>query len=77
MKDSAKYVKIVEWSEEDQCYVGNAPGLILEVATGVTKRKYLMSYAKPSRWQLNCIEMTESLYPRQLLGVTLPPRCRM
>lgn len=29
MKDSAKYVKIVEWSEEDQCYVGSAPGLIL------------------------------------------------
>lgn len=28
MKDSAKYVKIVEWSEDDQCYVGSAPGLI-------------------------------------------------
>lgn len=28
MRDSAKYVKIVEWSEEDQCYVGSAPGLI-------------------------------------------------
>lgn len=29
MKESAKYAKIVEWSEEDQCYVGSAPGLIL------------------------------------------------
>ena len=28
MKESAKYAKIVEWSEEDQCYVGSAPGLI-------------------------------------------------
>ena len=28
MKDSPKYAKIVEWSEEDQCYVGSAPGLI-------------------------------------------------
>lgn len=28
MRDSARYVKIVEWSEEDQCYVGSAPGLI-------------------------------------------------
>ena len=28
MKDSAKYVKIVEWSREDQCYVGSAPGLM-------------------------------------------------
>ena len=28
MKDSAKYVKLVEWSAEDQCYVGSAPGLL-------------------------------------------------
>lgn len=28
MKDGARYVKIVEWSEEDQCYVGSSPGLI-------------------------------------------------
>jgi predicted RNase H-like HicB family nuclease len=28
MKDSAKYAKIVEWSEEDGCYVGSAPGLV-------------------------------------------------
>ncbi len=29
MKDSARYAKIVEWSAEDGCYVGSAPGLIL------------------------------------------------
>ena len=29
MKDSDRYVKIVEWSEEDQCYVGSSPGLML------------------------------------------------
>lgn len=29
MKESANYVKIVEWCEEDQCYVGSAPGLVL------------------------------------------------
>ena len=28
MKDSARYIKIVEWSEEDQCSVGSSPGLI-------------------------------------------------
>jgi predicted RNase H-like HicB family nuclease len=28
VKDSARYAKIVEWSEEDQCYVGSSPGLI-------------------------------------------------
>lgn len=28
MKDSARYVKIVEWSDEDQCFVGSCPGLL-------------------------------------------------
>lgn len=29
MKASDKYLKIVEWSEEDRCYVGRVPGLAL------------------------------------------------
>ncbi len=28
MKDRDRYVKIVAWSEEDGCYVGQIPGLI-------------------------------------------------
>jgi predicted HicB family RNase H-like nuclease len=28
MKPSDRYLKIVEWSEEDGCYVGTCPGLI-------------------------------------------------
>jgi predicted RNase H-like HicB family nuclease len=28
MKASDKYAKIVEWPEEDGCYVGTAPGLL-------------------------------------------------
>jgi predicted RNase H-like HicB family nuclease len=28
MKESANYIKIVEWSEEDQCFVGQCPGVI-------------------------------------------------
>lgn len=27
MNDSARYVKIVEWSDEDHCFVGSCPGL--------------------------------------------------
>ena len=29
MKESARYVKIVEWSDEDKCFVGSCPGLLL------------------------------------------------
>jgi predicted HicB family RNase H-like nuclease len=28
MKKSDRYLKIVEWSEEDQCYVGTCPGMM-------------------------------------------------
>lgn len=28
MKESAHYLKIVEWSDEDQCFVGQCPGVI-------------------------------------------------
>jgi predicted RNase H-like HicB family nuclease len=28
-KTSDRYVKIVAWSEEDQCYIGRCPGLML------------------------------------------------
>ncbi|MHC1729146.1 MAG: hypothetical protein AB9866_24645 [Syntrophobacteraceae bacterium] len=28
MRDSTRDAKLVEWSEEDQCHVGSAPGLI-------------------------------------------------
>ena len=38
MRDTAKYVKIVEWSDEDQCYVGSAPGLVLGGCHGDDER---------------------------------------
>ena len=28
MDESARYVKLVEWSEEDQCFVGQCPSIV-------------------------------------------------
>ena len=28
MKQSDQYLKIVEWSDEDQCFIGQCPGII-------------------------------------------------
>lgn len=28
MRESARYIKIVEWSDEDQCFIGQCPGVI-------------------------------------------------
>jgi predicted RNase H-like HicB family nuclease len=38
MKDSARYAKIVEWSDEDQCYVGSSPGLVYAGCHGPDER---------------------------------------
>ncbi len=34
MKESDRYLKIAEWSQEDNCYVGTCPGLISGVVHG-------------------------------------------
>lgn len=39
IKIKENYLKIVEWSNEDQCFVGTAPGLILGGVHGNNQRK--------------------------------------
>jgi predicted RNase H-like HicB family nuclease len=39
MRESARYAKIVEWSEEDQCYVGSSPGLIFGGCHGLDEKE--------------------------------------
>ena len=39
MKDSARYVKLVAWSDEDRCYVGSAPGLLYGGCHGPEERE--------------------------------------
>lgn len=64
MKDSAKYAKIVEWSEEDQCYVGSAPGLIHGGCHGTDERKVFEELC-------TVVEETIELY--RVDGKALPP----
>jgi len=39
MKERDKYLKIVEWSEEDQCYVGSVPGWLGKCCHGDDETK--------------------------------------
>lgn len=39
MKKVDQYLKIVEWSEEDQCYIGRVPGLALGGIHGKNETK--------------------------------------
>ena len=64
MKDSTKYTKLVEWSEEDQCYVGSAPGLILGGCHGDDEKEVFADLCQ-------IVEEAIELYRKD--GKPLPP----
>ena len=64
MKDSGRYVKIVEWSYDDQCYVGSAPGLIYGGCHGPDEKEVFEELCK-------AVEEAVALYRED--GRPLPP----
>lgn len=75
MKDSARYVKIVEWSEEDHCYVGSAPGLMYDGAHGDDERRFSRNFAKLLKRQSISTARKASRYHRRHPAVTSPTKC--
>ncbi|MGH8584706.1 MAG: hypothetical protein ACREWE_00450 [Gammaproteobacteria bacterium] len=64
MKESARYVKIVEWSEEDQCFVGSCPGLFYGGCHGDDERQVFAELCE-------IVDETLDLYKQD--GRPLPP----
>ena len=64
MKDSARYAKIVEWSDEDNCYVGSCPGLIYAGCHGSDEKKVFEDL---------CQIVDEVIYVYRKDGKPLPP----
>jgi predicted RNase H-like HicB family nuclease len=64
MKDSARYVKIVEWSDEDGCFVGSSPGLVYGGCHGDDERQVFDELCQ-------IVEETIDLYHQD--GKPLPP----
>jgi len=64
MKESARYVKIVEWSEEDQCYVGSSPGLLYGGCHGDDEKQVFVELCQ-------IVEETIALYRKD--NKALPP----
>jgi predicted RNase H-like HicB family nuclease len=46
VKISTRYVKIVEWSDEDQCYVGSCPGLFYGGCHGDDEEKVFIELCR-------------------------------
>ena len=64
MKESARYAKIVEWSDEDACYVGSCPGLFLGGCHGEDER---------SVFEELCVIVEETIDLCHADGKPLPP----
>jgi predicted RNase H-like HicB family nuclease len=64
VKESARYVKIVEWSEEDQCYVGSSPGLVYGGCHGDDEKQVFNELCQ-------IVEEAIALYRKE--GKPLPP----
>ena len=64
MKASDQYIKVVEWSEEDQCYIGSCPTLMLG---GIHGDKEAQVYAEL------CQAVEEWIGIAAKYGTPLPP----
>ena len=65
MNNSARYLKIIEWSEEDNCYVGSAPGLMFGGCHGQDEKEVFAELCQ-------IVDEVIDLYLED--GKTLPPR---
>ncbi|NDY94350.1 hypothetical protein [Wenzhouxiangella limi] len=64
MKEGALYAKVVEWSEEDQCFVGSAPGLLYGGCHGTDEKEVFAELCQ-------IVEEAIELYQQE--GKPLPP----
>jgi len=64
MREGARYVKIVEWSEEDQCFVGSCSGLFYGGCHGDDEKAVFAELCE-------IVEETIELYKKD--GKRLPP----
>jgi predicted RNase H-like HicB family nuclease len=68
IKDSDRYLKIVEWSEADNCYLGSAPGLIEHCCHGMDEKQVFNEL---------CIIIDEWLVLLRQQNKELPPPCKV
>lgn len=64
MNDAGKYVKIVEWSDEDNCFIGSCPGLFYGGCHGDDEQQVFAEL---------CQVVEETLAQYRADGKPLPP----
>lgn len=64
MNEASRYVKVIEWSEEDQCFIGSCPGLFYGGCHGENEKAVFEDLCR-------IVEETIELYRSD--GKPLPP----
>ena len=68
MKASARYVKLVEWSDEDQCFVGSCPGVIGPCCHGADEVEVYRELCRIVDEWLEIIHREDGALPRRTAG---------
>ena len=63
MNDSARYIKIVEWSDEDQCFVGLCPGVVGPCCHGDNKAEVYLELCRIVDEWIETLERDEKPLP--------------
>ncbi|MEX2525970.1 MAG: hypothetical protein WD750_13500 [Gammaproteobacteria bacterium] len=76
MKESVNYVKIVEWSEEDQCFIGSAPGLIYGGCHGDDEKEVFNDLCRIVEEIIKLYHKEGKPLPRPPPAGTMPINCK-
>jgi predicted RNase H-like HicB family nuclease len=68
MNDGAKYVKIIEWSEEDQCFIGSCPELFYGGCHGDNERHVFDELCQIIQETIKMYKQDGKTLPRPLSG---------
>jgi predicted RNase H-like HicB family nuclease len=68
MTEGAKYVKIVEWSEEDQCFIGSCPELFYGGCHGGDERQVFDNLCRIVEETIELYQQDDKPLPAPLSG---------
>jgi predicted RNase H-like HicB family nuclease len=71
-KSAARYVKFVEWSEEDKCFIGRCPELMLGGVHGDDEAAVYAELCRAVEEMVELINSDGGTVPDRLLGKSSP-----
>lgn len=71
MSDESKYTKIIEWSEEDGCFIGSCPELFYGGCHGDDEREVFDELCRIIEETIRLYQMDKKTLPKPRSGMEL------